>query len=108
MHSNNIDIDIDILCPPRVSRILYTVSTCVAALCILRVMALKGEANNVLEITRALVDGKESEMSFEENMRLLRHSVRATSAATVQIDIPLNATRAIAKQSNNDASSLNH
>ena len=43
---------------------------------ILRVMALKGEANNVLEITRALVEGKESETSFEENMRLLRRSVR--------------------------------
>ena len=33
---------------------------------ILRVMALKGAANNVLEITRALVDRKESDTSFKE------------------------------------------
>ena len=49
---------------------------------ILRVMALTRAASRVLEITRALVDGKESKTSFEKNMGLLRRSVSATTIAT--------------------------
>ena len=43
---------------------------------------MKGAANNVLEITRALVDRKEPDTSFEEMMGLLRHSVKGTTMAT--------------------------
>ena len=47
-------------------------------------MALKRTANKVLENTRALVDSKESETSFEEKMESLRHSVRAINVAAVR------------------------
>ena len=46
-------------------------------------MAFKDAVNKVLERTRALVDSKESEMSFEEKMESLKQSVRDVTVVAV-------------------------
>ena len=50
-------------------------------------MALKGAANKVLESTRALVDSKETETSFEEKMESLKQSVRVITVVDIRPQI---------------------